>query len=191
MNISESQAERLRPSAGAASKTEMTSPHRDVSVLARYLPVVHEGRVAGGQAVGSRGSCELGIGRRLLVAAFVAIVAGCSTGGVNKDMSAEIKAEAVKGRAAARWAAIIQGDLDKAYSFMSPASRSVVTLAAFKSQVRRPFRSARVDGVDCGVELCKVRLTVSYDHKLMKDIPTPILESWILDREEFWYVSVP
>jgi hypothetical protein len=33
-----------------------------------------------------------------------------------------------------------------------------------------------------------VTLFLTYDHKLMKGIQTPLEESWVLDQGRFWFV---
>jgi hypothetical protein len=50
------------------------------------------------------------------------------------------------------------------------------------------YRDARVDEVKCEAEVCTVRVMLTYDHRLMKGITTPLQESWILERGRFWYV---
>jgi hypothetical protein len=42
--------------------------------------------------------------------------------------------------------------------------------------------------VACEGDACTVRLLVTYDHPRMKGITTPILESWIIDGGQAWYV---
>jgi hypothetical protein len=92
-------------------------------------------------------------------------------------------------RVNARWAALIKGDLDAVYAYMSPASREVVTLAMFKARTRSgSFRKAEIDSVECEPELCKVKLMVTFDHRLMQGIRTPLGETWVLDEGQIWYV---
>ena len=119
------------------------------------------------------------------------VAAGCATTGgrLTKDTAPEIKRAAVTERANARWAALIKGDLDAAYAYLSPASREVVTLATFKARTRSDsFREAKIDSVECEPELCKVRLMLTYDHRLMKGVQTPLAETWVLDEGQIWYV---
>jgi hypothetical protein len=33
-----------------------------------------------------------------------------------------------------------------------------------------------------------VTLAVTYDHRMMKGITTPIHETWVIDDGQFWYV---
>ena len=95
----------------------------------------------------------------------------------------------VTARAKTRWDAIVKGDLDTAYGYMSPASRQVTTLEKYKANIRRDaFRDAKVDNVTCEADACTVRLLVTYDHPRMKGITTPILESWIIEGGQAWYV---
>ena len=95
----------------------------------------------------------------------------------------------VTARAKARWDAMLKDDMDTAYGYMSPASRQVTSLDKYKANTRRgAFRDATIDNVACEGDACTVRLLVTYDHPRMKSITTPILESWIIDGGQAWYV---
>ena len=95
----------------------------------------------------------------------------------------------VMARVTARWDAMIKGDLDTAYGYMSPGSRQVTSLEKFKANSRRDqYRDAKIDSVACEADACMVKLFVTYDHPRMKGITTPILESWIIDGGQAWYV---
>ena len=116
---------------------------------------------------------------------------GCAAPGgkASREMSPEARRAMVADRVNARWAALIKGDLDAAYKFLSPASREVVSLAEFKARPRGSgFREVKVDGMECEPDVCKVRLLLTYDHRLMKGITTPLSESWVIDQGQFWYV---
>jgi len=127
--------------------------------------------------------------------AIIVGVAGCSTTGepLTKDLSPEAKQAAVKQRVNARWEALIKGDLDRAYEFLSPTSRETVSLAAFKAR-KGPlvWKAATIDSITCEVEACRVELTVTYDYpvqgKTMQDIRTPLSETWVLDKGVAWLV---
>jgi hypothetical protein len=119
-----------------------------------------------------------------------AVVAGCAT--ITKDSPPEAKREAVTERVNARWAALIKGDMDTAYTFLSPASRAVTSLATYKATARgKGFQQAKIEKVDCEPESCHVTLTIIYDHRKMKGIPTLLEESWVIDEGQFWYVWRP
>jgi hypothetical protein len=117
----------------------------------------------------------------------IAIVAGCAT--ITKDSSPEAKRAAVTERVNARWAALIKGDMDTAYTFLSPASRAMTSLTAYKAQARgKGFRQAKIEKVDCETESCQVTLTVVYDHPKMQGISTLDHEFWVIDEGQVWYV---
>lgn len=104
--------------------------------------------------------------------------------------TAEARQALVTERANARWAALIRDDLNAAYGYLSPASREVLSLDKFKTTMRRGgFRAAKVETAACDGDSCKVRLLLTYDHRQMKGITTPIVESWIVDGSQAWYVN--
>ena len=126
---------------------------------------------------------------KLGVAVILMALVGCaSVGGLSKDSPPEVKQAAVAERAKARWAAMINGNLDQAYTFLSPASKGIVSLASFKQQARTGYREAKVDNVACDGAICKVKMFVIYDHKLMKGIGTPLEERWVIDEGQAWLV---
>ncbi len=93
-------------------------------------------------------------------------------------------------RVNARWAALIKDDMEAAYAFMSPGSRAVTSLEKFKASTRRgAFRQVVVETVVCDGDACKVRLVLTYDHRQMKGIVTPVNEAWIFERGQAWYVN--
>jgi len=125
--------------------------------------------------------------------AIVALAAcGCATapfGGFSADSPNEQKSAAVRERAEARWQALIKDDIDKAYSYLSPTTRDVVSLDQYKGKVARgTFRDVKIDAVECEAELCKVTLRLTYDRRAMKGMVTPLEETWIIERGQFWYV---
>ena len=102
----------------------------------------------------------------------------------------EAKQELVRTRATSRWDLLIKDDMDAAYAYLSPGSRQTISLEKFKKNFRRgAFRSARVDTITCDGDACVARMFVTYDHPKMKGITTPVLESWIIDGGQAWYVS--
>ena len=121
-------------------------------------------------------------------------LAGCAALGGNPLRMAPTTPEArqtlVTERANARWNALIRDDLDTAYGFMSPASRELLSLDKYKTTMRRgAFRAAKVESTACDGDSCKVRLLLTYDHRLMKAITSPIVESWIIDGSQAWLVN--
>jgi hypothetical protein len=96
----------------------------------------------------------------------------------------------VKQRAQARWDALVKGDFNAAYGYLSPGSRSVISATDYASSLRRGFwKSAVVEKVECGsAQSCEVSATIEYEHKGMRT-KTPLTESWIRDGSEWWYLK--
>jgi hypothetical protein len=62
-------------------------------------------------------------------------------------------------------------------------------LAAYKQQARGSgYRDIKVDSVECDGAVCQVRLMLTYDHRLMKGLMTPLDEKWVIDEGKAWYV---
>ena len=130
-----------------------------------------------------------GLGRALGLAVALAGLAVAACASISVDSAPEAKQKYVAERALARWQALMKGDLDAAYAFLSPASKKATPLATYARSIRPGmWRNAKVDKVDCEAELCKVQLAITYDAKMMKGITTPIWESWVIEDGSAWYV---
>jgi len=127
---------------------------------------------------------------RGFVMVLLVAVAGCATiGGLTKESPPEVKSATVTERVKARWAALIDGNLDLAYTYLSPASREILSLAAYKQQARAAgYRAIKVESVECDGAICKVQLMLTYDHRLMKGLITPLRETWVIDEGKAWLV---
>jgi hypothetical protein len=148
-------------------------------------------------ALSRLGSTKLGFWlrplRRWLFAALM--VAGCATvpsAGLSKESPPDVKRAVLKERINERWNALIRGDLDQAYTFLSAASKEAYPLSVYKSKVKPGmWRSVAIDGIECEAEICKATLTLTYDHRLMKGISTQLLEIWTIDNGNAWFVYQP
>ena len=129
------------------------------------------------------------LARVAAVALAVAVAAGCAgMGGLTKESPPDAKRAAVTERVNARWAALINGDLDTAYTFISPASRQLLSIGTYKQQARGSgFRKAEITSVDCDAEICRVGVMVTMDHRLMAGLQSPVDETWVLDNGQYWY----
>jgi hypothetical protein len=123
---------------------------------------------------------------------IVLLSPGCSTlpfGLFSASSPVEQKSASVHERADLRWQALIRDDIPGAYGYLSPATREVLSMDQYRKKLARgTFRAAKVDSVECEAELCKVRVRLTYDRPTMKGIQTPIEETWIIERGQFWYV---
>ena len=98
--------------------------------------------------------------------------------------------EAVKQRAQARWDALVKGDTQAAYGFMSPGSRAILSHEAYRNSLNLGFwKSAVAEKVECASgKSCDAVFTIEYEH-MGKRAKTPLRESWILDGSEWWYLQ--
>jgi hypothetical protein len=116
---------------------------------------------------------------------FVLIaVTGCAGLGVSSKPEVLV-AESAK----ARWHALIDRDLERAYGFLSPASRQAISLDAYRAKTKAGmWREANVKSVVCEDTSCKVTIAIVYDHRMMKGVRTDVQESWLIEDGKVWYV---
>jgi len=118
-----------------------------------------------------------------VLASAVLVASGCAA------LDSRPDAEVVKERAQARWNALVGGDVEKAYGYLSPGTRSVMTRDAYASSLKLGFwKAVSVDKVECPTAtLCEAASTVEYEHMGHRN-KTPLKESWIKDGSTWWYV---
>ena len=85
---------------------------------------------------------------------------------------------------------LIKDDLDAAYEYMSPGSSEATSLDKFKAKsAADAFREAKIETASPATATrASCRLYVTYDHPKMKGITTPVVESWIIDGGQAWFV---
>jgi hypothetical protein len=127
--------------------------------------------------------------RGVAASAGLMLVACSTLGGVTAESPPAVKQAAVTERAKARWQAVINGEVVKAYGFLSPGSKAVTSLENYWTRARlRGFRAADIESVACETEICKVKVRVTLDHRLMKGLPLSVEETWVLENGDYWYV---
>jgi len=120
-------------------------------------------------------------------------LAGCAGLGVDSKtpattapFSPEAK-EVVAGLAASRWEALMQGDLAKAYEYLSPGTRSVMSLSLYKARTKPGmWKKASVDTVACAQDRCEVNIALEYSYRNMKSIDTRLREVWLQEGGKWW-----
>jgi len=125
--------------------------------------------------------------------ALAGMLGACATapGGPTPTASAANRA-AVIARADARGALLVRGDLDAAYAFLSEGSKAVISLDNFKRRMSVVmFTAYRVDDASCDAESCKVQAKMTYDHRVMKGVTTPVTETWVVERGGLYFVFPP
>ena len=129
----------------------------------------------------------------VVIAAGALGVAGCATApsgeAPGKGAAEAERVAVVTKRAEERWALLIKGDLKAAYGYLSPASRAVISLERYEAKTKTGnFREIKMDRVSCDAEMCKVRLYLTYDHRVMQGIVTPLEETWVFEGGQAWFV---
>lgn len=131
--------------------------------------------------------------KKILFYIALLLLAGCAgVQGTSSPSSAAGKDgdEDVSVRAEARWQAMIARDLDAAYEFLSPGSKTANPLTLFKAKIRPlDWRSAKALSASCDGDKCSVKLHISFYHsKSHGEIATVLEETWIRDAGKWWYV---
>jgi hypothetical protein len=118
------------------------------------------------------------------------VMAACSTGNVVpvSTQGSESPEKIVVRRAQERWDALLAGNLAKAYGYISPVGRSVMSVDDYTRQVNSEYwRGAKVKDAKCEPELCVVRYDFDYEVAGVK-LSRVYEEKWIVDNGMWWFV---
>jgi hypothetical protein len=120
-------------------------------------------------------------------------VAGCATappdGAPGPGATEAARVATVTKRAEDRWALLLKGDVKAAYAYLSPASRQIVSQERFEARTKTGnVREVKLDAATCEAETCRVRFFLTYDHRVMQGVVTPIEETWVFEGGQAWYV---
>jgi len=102
----------------------------------------------------------------------------------------EAKAQ-VSERAQQRWDLVMKGQMEKAYEYLSPASRSTLSFDAYRKRTAagRWWRKMELGKVDCRSDTCQVTMILEYDLFEIKGLKTSVEETWIKDAGTWWLVA--
>ena len=113
---------------------------------------------------------------------------GCAGIGV-KSGSVVDRQDTVRERAQSRWDALIKGDLDVAYKYLTPGTRSMVSLDVYRKKIRPGlWEKASVQSVSCEADQCEVVMLVEYSYRDLNSRKIQVKELWLLDGSDWWYV---
>ncbi|WP_435103490.1 hypothetical protein [Arhodomonas sp. AD133] len=96
----------------------------------------------------------------------------------------------VEARAGERWQALIDGDIETAYSYLTPAYRSGNSVDDYRSTLGGAVRWLKQDvkEVDCKAERCVVGVDVKYMHpRLGMENTRRLTETWLRSEGEWWF----
>ncbi len=131
---------------------------------------------------------ELKSGAAVLVLSIGVMGCAGSGGGSVQSVQGEPQ-KMVADLAVARWEALIKGDFAKAYSYLSPGTRDVTSLDAYKAKIRGGrWKKANVDSVSCEQDRCKVLMAIEYSYRDIQSLETRLDESWLRQDGKWWYV---
>ncbi|MCL1960274.1 MAG: hypothetical protein FWG56_00500 [Desulfovibrionaceae bacterium] len=125
-------------------------------------------------------------GAALLAAAALGL-AGCAA------LMPKTPEQVVRERAEQRWAALIDGDFDKAWTYTQPGYRAVVKQRDYHKRFggAGQWMGVQIHDVTCEAERCKVRIRLTT--KVMipsfmgKEVSGYMDESWVRDEGQWWY----
>ena len=115
---------------------------------------------------------------------------GCAVSGGGVTQSVQIEPQKiVADLAATRWDALIKGDIAKAYNYLSPGTREIVSLDLYKAKVRGGnWKKANVDSISCDQDQCKVLMAIEYGFRDIKSLETRMEENWLRQDSKWWFV---
>ncbi len=120
----------------------------------------------------------------------VVLISACSTpaGIVESSGKAAAGDVLVMQRAQQRWDAILAGELNQAYAFISPSGRAKLQAQDYRNRVNTGhFRKAKVLEANCQADACDVKVSLDY---VVGGLPLnqTLSEIWILDEGSWWFV---
>ena len=101
--------------------------------------------------------------------------------------------QVVAERAEARWAALIDGDFDKAWTYTQPGYRAVVKQKDYRKQFGSggQWVGVQVHGVTCEAERCTVHLRLTtrvlVPPRPNREIAGYLQEEWVREEGQWWY----
>lgn len=132
--------------------------------------------------------CKRKLKASALAVLLVAGLAGCA--GMAKEEGVDQGPQQQVGKLAlARWDALIAGNLAKAYEYMSPGTREVMSLDLYEKKTRTGlWKKASVETIACEQDRCEVTMAIEYSYRDMKSIETRLNEVWLQEGGKWWYV---
>jgi hypothetical protein len=129
------------------------------------------------------------IGRALAVLATGLMLGACA---MMEQAAVERDKQAVTQRSKERWDLLMKGKAEEAYGYFSPATRTTLTLEAFRkrSSVGKWWRSIKLERVDCQPEVCSVTMILDYDLYELKGLKAGIEEKWVKDNGTWWLANL-
>lgn len=138
--------------------------------------------------------------RKVLIGACaLLLVTGCATQGGSETVKSEGETtEAyVAHRAVERWNALIRGDVETAYSYLSPGFRSAKPLSIYERMVgggATRWEAVDIQDTACEQDTCALNVKVTYQYvgsireMVGQTFNTVLQENWVRVDSEWWFV---
>jgi type IV pilus biogenesis protein CpaD/CtpE len=140
--------------------------------------------------------------KTILCALFALAIAGCANQSTKQEPSAGSEVSgasaegAVRARAEARLAALLAGDDEKAYGYLSAATRALMPLDTYKLKRKQEtftLKAAHINQVTCAeADTCTVGVTVTTEILMptvgRKDYVGTEEESWLKQGDGWFFV---
>ena len=112
---------------------------------------------------------------------------GCATTGQSSIAETE---KMVSNRAQARWDLLQARKIDKAYEYLSPASKETTTMVDYIARVSRVqgLSAVKVEAIKCEEERCKIDFTALGAIRNISAIERQFSEYWIKVDGNWWNV---
>lgn len=126
---------------------------------------------------------------------FGAVALAASLGlGACASLQSSTPEQEVAQRAEARWAALIKGDFNQAYGYLTPSFRAVVTAADYRKRfgAAGAWTNAIVHKVECEAESCTATIRVTTQVRVplfatkVPETTTYLDEVWVREDGQWW-----
>lgn len=108
-------------------------------------------------------------------------LSGCTTAPTTEEI--------VKQRALERWQALIHGDFDKAYDYLSPGYRAVNPLNLYRGRFGHAvvWEQAGIKQIACTAKACEVTVSIHYRYPARNyQGESTVEERWIGEDNHWW-----
>jgi hypothetical protein len=124
------------------------------------------------------------------VAGVAAVVVAAGLTGCATPATPKTAEEIVQARAQQKWDAMVKGDIESAYKLMSPGSRAVLSLEAYRGSLRVGFwKAAKAQRVTCAsAESCTAEVEIEYEFRGAR-MKTVLPETWVKQDADWWFVQ--
>ncbi|QBQ53532.1 hypothetical protein [Nitrosococcus wardiae] len=126
--------------------------------------------------------------RAILILPIVGLLLGLS------GCSSPPPEEEVGRRASERWQALIQGDFNRAYEYLSPGYRAVNSFDLYRARIGQAvqWKEATLKNVSCADKACEVTVNIRYRYANPRvgnyEGERPIKEKWTEVDGEWWFL---